>query len=142
MDAARSARKTCRMFLHTLPLLAGILLLISLAQVLIPPAAYAAVFTGNFLLDPVIGAAFGSIAAGNPITSYIIGGELLQLGVGTTAVTAFIISWVTVGLIHLPAEMGILGRRFALARNLIAFLLSILIAVLVTITLWLLEGGS
>jgi hypothetical protein len=142
MDAALSARKTARMFLQVIPLLAGILLLISLAQALIRPDAYAGIFTGNLLLDPLIGAAFGSVAAGNPITSYVIGGELLGVGVSTTAVTAFIISWVTVGLIHLPAEMGILGRRFAVARNLIAFLLSILIAVLVTITLWLLEGGS
>jgi hypothetical protein len=142
MDATRSIAKTARMFLQVIPLIVGILLLISLAQALIQPDAYMWIFTGNLLLDPLIGAAFGSIAAGNPITSYVIGGELLGLGVSTTAVTAFIISWVTVGLIHLPAEMGILGRRFAVTRNLIAFILSILIAILVTLTLWLLEGGA
>jgi hypothetical protein len=138
MDPRQSARKTFRSFSQILPVLLGVLLLISLVNAAIPAETYAGLFTGNVLIDPVLGALFGSIAGGNPITSYIIGGELIAVHISLTAVTAFILSWVTVGLISLPAEMDILGKRFALARNLISFVFSIVIAVLVEITLtWL-----
>ena len=49
--------------------------------------------------------------------------------------TAFILSWMTVGIISLPAEMEILGKRFAVARNLVSFVFCIIIALLVEFTL-------
>ncbi|WP_218185238.1 hypothetical protein [Methanogenium cariaci] len=54
--------------------------------------------------------------------------------------TAFIVAWVTVGIIQLPVEMNILGKRFAIARNLCGFILAILIAILTEGTLSLLGG--
>ena len=135
MDPLQSARKTLNSFTQMLPIIIGVLLLISLVNATIPAEAYAGLFTGNVLIDPVLGAAFGSIAGGNPITSYIIGGELIAAHISLTAVTAFILSWVTVGLISLPAEMDLLGKRFAVIRNLLSFLFSILIALLVDLTL-------
>ncbi|MBN1194406.1 MAG: hypothetical protein JXA08_03530 [Methanomicrobiaceae archaeon] len=135
MDPVQSARKTLTSFTQMLPIIIGVLLLISLVNATIPAEAYAGFFTGNVLIDPVLGAAFGSIASGNPITSYIIGGELIAAHISLTAVTAFILSWVTVGLISLPAEMDLLGKRFAVTRNLLSFLFSILIALLVDLTL-------
>ena len=135
MDPLQSACKTLYSFTQMLPIIIGVLLLISLVNATIPAEAYAGLFTGNVLIDPVLGAAFGSIASGNPITSYIIGGELIAAHISLTAVTAFILSWVTVGLISLPAEMDLLGKRFAVTRNLLSFLFSILIALLVDLTL-------
>lgn len=138
MDLQKSARKTAGSFAQVIPVLLGVLLLISLVNASVPPEVYAGFFTGNPLIDPVLGALFGSIAGGNPITSYIIGGELVAIDISITAVTAFILSWVTVGLISLPAEMEILGRRFAIARNLVSFIFAIIIALLVEYTLSLL----
>lgn len=40
------------------------------------------------------------------------------------------ITWVTVGLVQLPAEMPALGQRFALLRNAFSFILSIPVAIL------------
>ncbi|KQC05263.1 MAG: hypothetical protein APR53_02375 [Methanoculleus sp. SDB] len=135
MDPLPSARKTFTSFGRVLPIIIGVLLLISLVNATIPAETYAGLFTGNLLIDPVLGAAFGSIAAGNPITSYIIGGELIAAHISLTAVTAFILAWVTVGMISLPAEMDLLGKRFAVTRNLLSFFFSILIALLVEVTL-------
>ncbi len=73
----------------------------------------------------------GSLFAGNPINSYIIGGELLKQGVGLVAVTAFLVSWITVGFVSLPGEIMFLGKKFAILRNVLAFLFSIIIAVVV-----------
>lgn len=127
--------------LQVVPQVLGILLLVSLFLTVIPPELYGTVFSGNPVSDPIFGAALGSIAAGNPVTSYVIAGELLDTGIGLTAVTAFIVAWVTVGVIQMPMEMNILGRRFAIARNLCGFLFAILIAILTEVTLSVLGGG-
>ncbi|QYZ79462.1 hypothetical protein E2N92_08495 [Methanofollis formosanus] len=135
MEIRSSAKKTAKSFLQIVPMIAGVLLLVSLLTAAIPEEAYAALFTGHPVLDPLVGAAAGSVAAGNPVTSYVIGGELLRVGVSLTAVTAFIVAWVSVGLVSLPAEMEVMGRRFALARNAISFLCAVLMAVLVVLVL-------
>ena len=115
-------------FSKTIPMILGTILLVSLAS-LIPSSFYLKIFQGT-LLDPIIGAIIGSISAGNPITSYIFGGEMIKQGVGLMAVTAFIVSWVTVGTIQFPAESMILGKRFALIRNLLSFISAIIIGAL------------
>lgn len=60
---------------------------------------------------------------------------MLNQGVGLIAVTAFIVSWVTVGIIQLPAESVILGKKFAILRNISAFILSIIVAILTVLIL-------
>ena len=110
-------------------------MLLSLASATIPKSLYSTVFTGNQIVDPLIGASMGSIAGGNPLTSYIIGGELRMQGISMLAITAFIVAWVTVGLIQLPAEALMLGKRFALVRNGISFVTAVMIAVLTVLIL-------
>ena len=115
-------------FINMLPMLVGVVLLIGLFNAFISKDFLSSLFSGNRALDTLWGACFGSIFTGNPINSYIIGGELLEYGVSLFAVTALIISWVTVGLVQLPAETSALGFRFALVRNAVSFVLSIAIA--------------
>jgi len=134
----KSAVKTLNSFKQTLPILIGVLLLISIAITAIPKSLYTRVFTGNPILDLFAGAISGSIAAGNPLNSYIIGGELLKQGISLIAVTAFILTWTTVGLIQLPAESLMLGKKFAVTRNVISFVTALIIASLTVFTLGLL----
>jgi len=94
-----------------------------------------------FSLDTLLGACFGSIFTGNPINSYVIGGEMLGYGISLFAVTALIISWVTVGIAQLPAEIMAFGSRFALIRNITSFVLSIIIAFITVIILNLVSLG-
>ncbi|MBA4337025.1 hypothetical protein C0416_04630 [bacterium] len=115
--------------------LLSVMLLIAFIINAIPKDYYAKIFTNNNLIDSIIGAVIGSISAGNPINSYVIGGELLNNGVGLTAVTAFILSWVTVGIVQLPAESLMLGRKFALYRNGISFVTAIIISILTVLIL-------
>ena len=127
--------KTAEGFKKSLLILMGVLMLLALANTLVPKQAYRLIFTGNRLVDPLMGAIVGSISGGNPITSYIIGGELRQQGVSMLAITAFIVSWVTVGVIQLPAEALMLGKRFAITRNAVSFCISMVIAILTVLTL-------
>lgn len=133
-----ATQKTWNAIKRSTPILLGILLFIALTIEAIPKSFYEKVFTGHNIIDPLLGAIFGSIAAGNPLNSYIIGGELMDQGVSLVAVIAFILSWVTVGVIQLPAEALMLGRKFAILRNIFAFLTAIVIAILTSYTLSLL----
>lgn len=126
--------KTLNLFKTVLPMLCGILLLISLLQQFFQHH-YQDWFTGNYLLDPLIGAAAGAVSFGIPITSYIVGGELLKSGVSLVAVTAFIMTWTTVGLVMIPIETEFLGKRFALVRNSLNFVVAILVAIATVVTL-------
>ena len=124
--------KAAKAIWRSFPILLGAMLLVSLANTLIPKEAYSYLFFKNALLDSFIGSAVGSIMAGTPITSYIIGGELLAQGISITAVTAFLVAWVTVGIVQLPAESILLGKKFAITRNITAFVFSVLVAIITT----------
>ncbi len=124
-----SILKAGRMFARVLPLIFGTILLVSLIVTLIPKSFYLRIFQNNVFLDSIIGSAIGSVSAGNPLVSYILGGELLKQGISLIAVTAFIVAWVTVGVVQLPAESIILGKKFAFARNILSFVSSIIVAI-------------
>jgi len=127
--------KAAKSLYNMLPIIFGTVLLISLAQALIPTSFYPMIFQGDVISDSLIGGVLGSISAGSPVISYITGGELLEQGISLVAVTAFIVAWVTVGFVQLPAEAALLGKKFALIRNLIAFLFSIIVAMLTVLIL-------
>ena len=135
----RSMQKSARTIARLLPVIIGALLLISLFNNLIPKSFYIALFKRNVLFDSVIGSVVGSISAGHPMTSYILGGEFLRNGVGISAVTAFLVAWVTVGMAQLPVEIMILGRRFAIVRNLTAFVFAFVLGILTMLILGILS---
>ena len=128
-------QKTLKSFGTVLPMILGVVLLLALFRVFVTNEMINVVFTRNVLRDTILGALIGSISAGNAIASYIIGGELLKEQVSLFAVAAFIVAWVTVGVVQFPAEAAILGKRFAIARNLLCFMLSILVALATVTTL-------
>jgi len=136
----QAARSSTRQFASLLPILIGVVLLIGLFNAFVSKELLASILSGTPVLDTLWGACFGSILAGNPINSYVIGGELLKHGVSLFAVTALIITWVTVGLVQLPAEIAALGRKFALVRNAISFVLFTGVAVLTVVVFNLVIG--
>lgn len=125
--------QTLKTFKTALPIMTGVLLLISLINSMFGDI-YTKIFTGNLIIDSVIGAIAGSISFGIPITSFVTAGELLKQGVSLVAVTAFITTWTTVGTMMLPLEIPIFGKKFAIVRNIGNFFLSIIMAILVVIT--------
>jgi len=126
----RSFVKATKSLEKITPIIIGTLLLIGLTDASIPKSFYVRVFNRSGIFSSLIGSIIGSISAGHPITSYILGGEMLKQGVGLIAVTAFLVAWVTVGMIQLPAEAMILGKKFAILRNLSAFVLAIVVAII------------
>jgi len=131
----KSARKTLQTFINILPIVFGMLLLTSLVVKVFPTQLSSGLFGQNSFLDALFGATLGGVAAGHPLVSYVLGGELLASGVSLFAVTALIVSWVTVGMVQLPAEALMLGKHFAIYRNLMCYLFAIAIAFLTVYSL-------
>jgi uncharacterized membrane protein YraQ (UPF0718 family) len=126
--------------IDVLPIVIGMLLLASLLNVLVPGEQMQRLLGRGGLIDVWIAAAIGSVAAGSPIAGYVLGGELLRQGASLAAVTALVVSWVTVGVAQLPAEALIFGWRFAALRNAVSFMLAIAVAHLTVALLHILPG--
>lgn len=126
-------------FASMIPMVLGVVALISMMQTLVPPEKMVHFFTGHPLIDTLIGTACGAAAAGNPLVSYIVGGELLTQGVSLYAVSAFLLAWVTLVFIQVPMEVAAFGVRFALIRNLLAIITTLIVAILISWTVGVLQ---
>jgi predicted Fe-Mo cluster-binding NifX family protein len=126
--AMRALQSASHQIKNLLPVMISVIFLAGLFKAFLSEKFLTFFFFGNMWRDSIWGAFIGSVFAGNPINSYIIGRQLLELGVSLVAVTAFICSWVTVGLVQFPAESAALGWKFAVVRNLSCFGLSMAIS--------------
>jgi uncharacterized membrane protein YraQ (UPF0718 family) len=139
-DIITSLKKTGKMLLRVFPNIFAVVLLSGLIMEFVPLDRLSEYLGGGFFSDGLVGAGIGSISIGNPLVSYVLGGALLEQGISLMAVTALLVSWVTVGSIQLPAEIQTFGTRFALLRNGISFVFALIIAFLVLMTMQLLAG--
>ena len=123
-----------------LPMLIAILLLLGIFDVYITKDILLSLFISNNFVDTITGTLLGGVLTGNPMISYILGGELTDAGVSLYAVTAFILSWVTIGLVQLPAEVEIFGIRFTFYRTLFTFITTVLVSLSTVLTVnWILS---
>lgn len=120
--------KSLKGFAFNLPMLIAVIFLAGLFEVFITPEMLSSFFTGHAFYDSLIGTISGGVSVGQPFVSYLIGGELLDNGLSYYAVTAFVLSWVTLGIVQLPYEYSLFGGQFTLARNLLAFIFALLIS--------------
>jgi uncharacterized membrane protein YraQ (UPF0718 family) len=128
MAAMQALRSACHQIENLLPVMISVIFLAGLFSTFVSKGFLTSFFSGSMWRDSLWGAFVGSVFAGNPINSYIIGRQLLELEVSLVAVTAFICSWVMVGLIQFPAESAALGWKFSVVRNLSCFGLSMAIS--------------
>jgi uncharacterized membrane protein YraQ (UPF0718 family) len=129
-----AAKNTVGTLMMVMPMLLAVIALAGLFETLVTPEMIQSVFKGFIVEDTLIGTGIGAVSVGQPFLSYVIGGELLQEGVSLYAVTAFILSFVTLGVIQLPLEWSLFGTRFTLLRNILSFIFAFLISI-ATITI-------
>ncbi len=122
-------------FISMMPMLLGVIGLISLFQIYISSDILATLFGYSTFLDISMGTAIGAISSGNPAMSYIIGENLLHDGVSLYAVTAFILAWVTLGIVQLPAEASVFGLKFTIYKNVLTIFSTMIIAYITILTL-------
>jgi uncharacterized membrane protein YraQ (UPF0718 family) len=128
-------KQSAKGFAKMTPMLLAVVLLMGLFQTYVTKEMLKSIFSGNILGDTLIGTLAGGVSMGNPVVSYVLGGELLSGGISLYAVTAFILSWVSLGVIQLPLELQLFGKHFTILRNLLSFLAAIAVALLTVMTL-------
>lgn len=126
----KSAISTAKSLWGIFPILIAVLLIAALIVQIIPHLMKSGLFGNSSLTDTLLAALIGSVSTAQPIVSYIFGGELVKAGVNLMAVTALIVTWVTVGIVPFPAEAASLGTRFALWRNIWAFVIALIVSAL------------
>lgn len=129
-----AVKKSAQALIKTIPIFLGTILLISIITTVIPQSFYTNVLShGSIFLNSFLGGLVGSISAGSPIISYIIGGELLKQNISLVVVTAFLLTWVTVGIVQIPAEIKFFGKKFTILRNLFAFIFALVISPIIVL---------
>lgn len=123
-------KNTFKTLLMVMPMLLAVIGLMGLFEAFVTLEMIESLFKGDAVSDTLIGTAAGAVSVGQPFLSYAIGGELLNEGVSLYAVTAFILSFVTLGLVQLPLEWTLFGTRFTLMRNLLSLIFAVLISLL------------
>ena len=119
-----------------LPLLIAVFGLVGLFQEFLPPQLVSQwLGKSSGMLALLIGTAAGAISIGPPLAAYPLAGSLLDAGAWPPAIAAFILSWISVGIITLPFEAQTFGSRFALLRNSISFIVAMLCGLLLGVLL-------
>lgn len=125
-----SFKKAIIGLISMLPMLFAIILLLGIFDVYVTKEMISSLFIHNNFIDTIIGTTMGALLTGNPMISYILGGELTSAGISLYAVTAFVLSWVTLGVVQLPAEVEIFGLRFTTLRTILTFISTVLVSIL------------
>lgn len=130
--AVASAKAGVKAFSNVLVTLLSIFGLVGLMNAFIPMEVIQRwLGSGSGVVSLLTGGLLGSAAAGPPVAAYPVAQSLLDAGAWAPAVAAFIVSWTLVGFLSLPFEAKMFGTRFAVARNVISFGVSLVIGLIV-----------
>jgi len=129
-----SLKKALFSLISVLPMIVAVVLLVGVFQTYVTPDSFSFLFGKSDILDTLAGTFVGAIALGHGMMSYVIGEGFLQHGVSHYGVAAFLLSWVTLGFVQLPAEASVFGLRFTIYRNILTLISTILVAYFTVIT--------
>ncbi len=87
------------------------------------------------VLGLLIAAALGSVLFIPALIAFPLASSLLKMGAGTMAMAAFITTLTMIGFVFLPLEIKELGKRFALLRNGLSFVVALVIALIMGLIL-------
>ncbi len=73
---------------------------------------------------------FGSVLHIPSLISFPLSASLLRNGASITSVAVFITTLTMIGIVTLPLEIKELGKKFTILRNLLSFIIAIIIGIL------------
>jgi len=118
-------------FSRILPGFVGMLVLVSVILTLVPNK-FIVQYLGksNMLTGTVVASFFGSITLMPGFIAYPLCGILLQKGVSYTVISAFSTTLMMVGFVTFPIEQRYFGTKVTVVRNLLSFLIALVVAVM------------
>ena len=126
-------------FISITPMLIAVIGLVGLMQIYLTPDMLAKLFGYGPVLDTLSGTLAGAVSMGQGMISYVVAEGLMEQGVSHYALSAFILSWITLGFVQLPAEASVFGIKFTVYRNILTLISTIIIAYATVYTVGLLS---
>ncbi len=129
----RKTLKACkiafRKFMKILPAFMTMLVMVSIVLFLLPETVIVN-YLGNHnkFIATFIAAAMGSVALIPGFIAFPLAGILLRKGVPYMALSAFTSTLMMVGILTFPVERNYFGVRVAVMRNVISFLIALIVA--------------
>jgi len=124
-----------KMFLSIMPVLLGILALVSLFMAAVTPETIERVLSGSGPVPFFTAIGTGSIALIPGFIAYPLAGALRQHGASISVISAFITSLMMVGVLTLPIEARFFGWKISLLRNGLAVIGTIVVAACMSVVL-------
>ncbi len=119
-------------FIFVLPSFLIMLILISVILFLFPQERIIAYLNyGSDIVNIILAALVGSITAVPGFIAFPLAGILKEHGISYTIIASFTTTLMMVGIITFPVEATYLGKRVALIRNVIGFIIAIIVAILI-----------
>ncbi len=117
-------------FTNILPAFLIMLILVSIALFLVPDEVIMHYLgSKNNFFSVTLASIFGSITLMPGFIAYPLCGILLKKGVSYMALAAFTTTLMMVGVLSYPVEKEYFGAKVTIIRNLISFIISIIVAV-------------
>jgi len=117
-------------FMNILPAFLIMLILVSIVLFLVPDKMIVNYLgTKNSFFSVTLASIFGSITLMPGFIAYPLCGILLKKGVSYMVLAAFTTTLMMVGVLSYPVEKEYFGAKVTIIRNLISFIISIIVAI-------------
>ena len=132
----KSLRIAGKSFIRMLPMVFVIIIIIGLLLGFVPPDQISR-FVGeqSGMTGILLVGAVGAVLHIPALLSFPLAASLLEDGASVSAVAAFITTLTMIGTITLPLEIKELGKKMAILRNGISFVIAIIIALIMGVIL-------
>lgn len=125
----KALMKAWKSFENILPQLLSILVIIGIALAVLNPRVISDLIgSGSGFPGVVIAALVGAIALIPGFVAFPLAAALLEGGAGYMQIGALVSTLMMVGVLTIPLEIRVMGKKAALVRNVLAFLFSFAVA--------------
>ncbi len=120
-----SLKKAWKMFINVLPQFVAILLLVGLLLAVVTPETIQRVIGAESgLAGMLIASLLGAVTLVPVLVAFPVAAELLNNGAGVAQIAVFISTLTMVGFVTMPMEIKYLGKKAAVLRNALSYLLA------------------
>ncbi len=135
-------KKAWKSFENILPQLLTVLIIIGfLLAILNPETISLLIGSKSGFWGVILAAIIGSITLIPGFVAFPMAAMLVEHGAGLTQIGAFVSTLMMVGIVTMPVEIKYFGKKVAILRNLVAFIFSFFVALVIQLVTSLSFGG-
>jgi uncharacterized membrane protein YraQ (UPF0718 family) len=123
-------------FVKTAPSLLAVLGIVGLTLGVLTPETISRLIGADAgFMATIMAAVIGAITLIPSLIAFPLAGSLLRAGANVMTISVFITTLVMVGIVTMPMEIKMLGKKFTLLRNGLGFIAALLIAAVMGVIL-------